>query len=70
MRLGDRAMSFQAKIDAAVAKRDREVAAKRFAKRTGAAEDSLSQSEYLMQKAELDKLSGGRDDDQSKWLVR
>eukprot|EP01039_Chlorochromonas_danica_P002130 gene2130-2324_t len=66
--------NFQAKIDAAVAQKQKELAVKRFnAKKASEEEHQLEKgelSDYLKQKNELQKLSGNKGDDASKWLVR
>eukprot|EP00981_Chlorochromonas_danica_P010591 scaffold3290_cov165-Ochromonas_danica.AAC.34 len=67
-------IDFQAKIDAAVAQKQKELAVKRFnAKKASEEEHQLEKgelSDYLKQKNELQKLSGNKGDDASKWLVR
>lgn len=67
-------IDFQAKIDAAVAQKQKELAAKRLNAKKASEEENLLEkgevSDYLKQKNELQKLSGNKGDDASKWLVR
>jgi hypothetical protein len=62
-------LDFQARVEAAVAHKQKEMASKRFAKKRTAEGDEQT-SAYLKQKNELEKMSGSTRDEASKWLVR